>query len=466
MGEKIKVNRTTPETADKTPFQKTRKHKSTQPSYSPLDNIMNLQRTAGNRSVQELFRTGAIRAKLTVNQPDDIYEKEADRLAEQFMQMPGLKQAEEEKEEVPVQAKLSNEQPYGENVLTKARLHAGGCPGRPLPRTTRDYFEPRFGRDFSNVRVHTCCDAVQMNREINAQAFTHGNNIYFNRDKYNPENPSGKRLLAHELTHVTQQHHKDMVRLKPKPKPKSRTPKDVVLLMADDADLKTEGKMLAPGGKIIRISSADEMVSALNGVSFPIRNLVIISHALPSGDLSFDSGDSRSFVRPSILAEKLKTVTLEKGPRLIDFRGCTIGTSPEGMEQIRAALDADAAIGSNCYLISLVQGPVTLDDERITKPSQVSEEDRSAFETGLKMLIETFGDSKKCIFDKSESAYFLTGGKFVAQWASPTMSTAWDERKSKCYNNMAVEKVVPKKGIDTSPGIAGHCKLIKVEKTK
>jgi hypothetical protein len=65
--------------------------------------------------------------------------------------------------------------------------------------------ENRFGADFSGVRIHTSETSVQMNRQIHAQAFTHGNNIYFNRGKYAPETMEGRRLLAHELTHTIQQ---------------------------------------------------------------------------------------------------------------------------------------------------------------------------------------------------------------------------------------------------------------------
>ena len=62
-----------------------------------------------------------------------------------------------------------------------------------------------FGIDFSKVNVHTDEDAAQMNHELNAQAFTHGKDVYFGKGKFNPENTEGKFLLAHELTHVIQQ---------------------------------------------------------------------------------------------------------------------------------------------------------------------------------------------------------------------------------------------------------------------
>ena len=65
--------------------------------------------------------------------------------------------------------------------------------------------ESRFGTDFSNVKIHTGNEAVQMSRELNAQAFMVGNDVYFNEGKYRPNSDSGKHLLAHELTHAVQQ---------------------------------------------------------------------------------------------------------------------------------------------------------------------------------------------------------------------------------------------------------------------
>ncbi|MBD1920028.1 DUF4157 domain-containing protein [Microcoleus sp. FACHB-831] len=77
--------------------------------------------------------------------------------------------------------------------------------GSALGEEVRDFMEPRFGNDFSDVRIHTGGDAVQMNKDLHAQAFAHGKDIYFNQGKYNPGSDDGKRLLAHELTHVVQQ---------------------------------------------------------------------------------------------------------------------------------------------------------------------------------------------------------------------------------------------------------------------
>lgn len=87
----------------------------------------------------------------------------------------------------------------------ESSLRSSKGSGSPLPDNTRNSLENRFSADFTGVRIHTGNTAVQMNRDINAQAFTHGNDVYFNSGKYNPHTPGGGFLLAHELTHTIQQ---------------------------------------------------------------------------------------------------------------------------------------------------------------------------------------------------------------------------------------------------------------------
>ncbi|WP_247828958.1 eCIS core domain-containing protein [Arthrobacter antioxidans] len=77
--------------------------------------------------------------------------------------------------------------------------------GRPLDPATRAYFESRFGADFGTVRIHDDADAAQVASSVNAEAFTQGRHIFFNSGRYAPAGTSGRRLLAHELTHVIQQ---------------------------------------------------------------------------------------------------------------------------------------------------------------------------------------------------------------------------------------------------------------------
>lgn len=106
---------------------------------------------------------------------------------------------------------------YYETIQTKAtgrpdakaslsnQLKSSKGKGSPLPDSTRSEMEDSFGVDFGKVRVHSDSQAVHMNRQLSAQAFTNEQDIYFNTGKFDPESKEGKHLLAHELTHTVQQ---------------------------------------------------------------------------------------------------------------------------------------------------------------------------------------------------------------------------------------------------------------------
>ncbi|RYY57278.1 MAG: DUF4157 domain-containing protein [Chitinophagaceae bacterium] len=87
----------------------------------------------------------------------------------------------------------------------ESRLQASKGSGSPLPANTRNQMESGMGADFSGVRIHNDSNAAQMSKELNAQAFTHGNDVYFNSGKYDTASRQGQHLLAHELTHTVQQ---------------------------------------------------------------------------------------------------------------------------------------------------------------------------------------------------------------------------------------------------------------------
>ena len=118
---------------------------------------------------------------------------------EEPVQMMG---SEEEEEPLQMKSTAGGAGPAG-SAATKATQGLGA--GRALPAETRGFFERRMGADFSNVRVHDGVDAAARARDINAQAYTFGRNIVFNKDRYDPASTEGRRLLAHELTHVMQQ---------------------------------------------------------------------------------------------------------------------------------------------------------------------------------------------------------------------------------------------------------------------
>jgi hypothetical protein len=114
------------------------------------------------------------------------------------------RQAEEEEEE-HIQTKKSGEKTSQASYGLNAQIHSLKGGGQPLPKSERAFFESRFGSDFSQVRVHKDSQAAETARVVNARAYTMGQDMVFGSGQYAPETTAGKRLLAHELTHVVQQ---------------------------------------------------------------------------------------------------------------------------------------------------------------------------------------------------------------------------------------------------------------------
>jgi hypothetical protein len=92
------------------------------------------------------------------------------------------------------------------------QIQSSNGKGQALPKDTQQELGSKIGADFSNVNIHTDSNAVQMNKDLGAKAFTNGNDVYFNEGNYNPKSSEGKYLLAHELTHTIQQSGGDVKR--------------------------------------------------------------------------------------------------------------------------------------------------------------------------------------------------------------------------------------------------------------
>lgn len=201
--------------------------------------VKQLQRSYGNAYVQHLLRSMGAQAKLTVSDPDDVYEREADGVAravadaissqaqrqpeeEELQARPAADTQRQEEEEELLQAKSASDvqrQEEEEELMMKAgpdrpsplsaviesRIDAARTGGEPLPEAARASLEPVFGHDFGDVRVHASGEADTLSRQLEAQAFTTGKDIFFRQGAYRPDTDAGKVLLAHELTHVVQQ---------------------------------------------------------------------------------------------------------------------------------------------------------------------------------------------------------------------------------------------------------------------
>ena len=177
----------------------------------------------------------AIEPKLTVTEVNDPLEREADRVADQVMRMPDRELSVDvapmqisrkcaccEKEIEPRRKESGPQAQNGDaSALMHGVLHA---PGQSLGAATRAYFEPRFQHDFGQVRIHKDETAGRSASAIAAQAYTVGRHVVFGPGRYAPESWDGRRLLAHELTHVVQQPGSAVVARQIDPPKPSKTP--------------------------------------------------------------------------------------------------------------------------------------------------------------------------------------------------------------------------------------------------
>ena len=222
-----------------------------------VNSIVHSQRSIGNQAVQRLFEgnTGngkedssttriprfghdfsqvpihpsasvGIQTKLAVSTPGDIYEQKADRVAYMVMHVPDrgtsrVARGEGDIEGIPLilggqekivhgKAEVQRSRGLGADgpklaPQSGARIQAMRGDGRALTSSERGFMEPRFGVDFSGIRIHTSQEADTHSRALHARAFTLGSDIFFRGGEYTPGKAESQRLLAHELTHTIQQ---------------------------------------------------------------------------------------------------------------------------------------------------------------------------------------------------------------------------------------------------------------------
>ena len=164
------------------------------PSAPEVNNFRSTKKAVqlkGNTSISETIKP--------VIQNKPIFESDAKP------ELPVQRKCETCEEEENLQKKESSGSEATVSPSIESRLTSFNGSGSSLPEPVRNNMESSIGVDFSNVKIHTDNSAVQMNKDLHAQAFTHGNDIYFNSGNFNPESKDGQHLLAHELTHTVQQ---------------------------------------------------------------------------------------------------------------------------------------------------------------------------------------------------------------------------------------------------------------------
>jgi len=179
-----------------------------------------------------------VQAKLTVGEPNDPYEQEADRVAEtvlvqlqsmgdaggnddsnngddrlnQFQRKPligsllqklAIQREPAEEEEIMMQSEQGKNATASDAIESTINQKKGG--GSALPDIFRSKVEQAIGADFSRVRVHTDQESDTLSRSLSARAFTTGNDIFFKQGEYNPDSTAGQKLITHELAHTIQQ---------------------------------------------------------------------------------------------------------------------------------------------------------------------------------------------------------------------------------------------------------------------
>ncbi|MDH5653311.1 MAG: DUF4157 domain-containing protein [Gammaproteobacteria bacterium] len=334
-----------------------------------------------------------VQTKLTVGEPNDKYEQEADQVSDQVMRMPEptaqglpednndgsndgednpatpgdtsisglitpLLQRHEENEAQPLQADSAGKAPPVSHE-TAAYINSAQGQGTPLGQSERNFFEPRFGYNFSRVRIHADDKAAMAARQINARAFTLGNDIFFGTNQYQPGTPQSRRLLAHELTHTVQQispqpfvHTRNQVptrtiqtaTLSPPGRsvpalPISRAPSRALVLQRWESAL--------PEPNLIFNVNADEPVSRIGNNTTAFLTGPLTDHKVRTGGLAANTTDQISNAWSDITSGEVRIPGTERAVEEqelsapeIDTDTGTIESPPEITTEERVAQDS------------------------------------------------------------------------------------------------------------------------------
>ncbi|MEN8179663.1 MAG: DUF4157 domain-containing protein [Pseudomonadota bacterium] len=193
-------------------------------------------------AVRQMLQGSRLQPRLTIGEANDRFEREAEQVADRVMRMPTMPLAAAQPgstvsgsiapagailrkgmngqscDSAPTTAAVSDEDEFvqprrkGSSKIAgtlapsiEQSLSHSADQGLSLDSKVSGFMEQRFAADFSDVHVHTGSLAAQLNETLQAEAFTSGSDVYFNSNRYQPDNAAGRHLLAHELTHVLQQ---------------------------------------------------------------------------------------------------------------------------------------------------------------------------------------------------------------------------------------------------------------------
>ena len=259
-----------------------------------------------------------IQAKLAVNQPGDKYEQEADRVADQMFGMADIKPEPSRGSARPLAKLQRHEATHVSSVGPKDRRAPPSVyetlqsPGDPLDASLRSFFEPRFRCDFSHVRIHRSPAADQSASALGAHAYTVGSDIAFRSGAFRPVSREGRRLIAHELTHVVQQ--------------SSASAPSVPAMRVSTAALAVQrgpqDSMIAQQGvefkeRAARKAQYQHFVNLAKTSGLPTKFLIAVIDVTPILHADEDDGNAYNASRGAL---ELKDSTLKGGERIMDVR--------------------------------------------------------------------------------------------------------------------------------------------------
>jgi hypothetical protein len=311
--------------------------------------------SVSNQAMQQMLQ-----AKLTVNAPGDEFEQEADRVADTVMRMPdsaprldggisksgsgvqracacgssaGMEGQCEECQKQALKLQRSARGPSAPRPAPAAVQHVVNSPGKPLEPAARGFMEPRFGRDFSQVRVHTDAAAAASARAVNARAYTVGHHVAFDSGEYSPASHAGRHLLAHELSHVVQQEGAQEHKYLQRACGKTEVDDAITKTDPEDCPILIFGAGFPSGGKRFKFdvncdtfASGEETKfrSFLKGVP-STSEIDVIGMASSDGNKGFN--EELACLRTSAAIQVIKDEHLEQSVKLRGTIGAVAGTA-------------------------------------------------------------------------------------------------------------------------------------------
>jgi hypothetical protein len=331
--------------------------------------------TPGGGECSECARMrNRLQRKLAIGSSNDPLESEADRVADQVMATWPQPANDVAATANSIAKSIQRTSAASGNVDSPASVEqALVSPGRPLEAPLRDDMQRRFGHDFSQVRVHSDLAAAQSARDISAHAYTVGQSVVFAAGQYAPETHAGRRLIAHELTHIVQQAgggvcvQADDDKGATKPAKPIDTKITFVIRAPEDAYTRdvTDYVKNTLDQKVVEVDNLQEAADYVSKYAkdnkTKITEIRLIAHGSTTGGIKMTpKGEtSRRFVTAQELEQmaadgKLKALA---GPAMaegatVEFWGCYVGRSETTGKAMSSIFNADFKATDSTLLTS------------------------------------------------------------------------------------------------------------------